>query len=54
MGESEAHVKRLSQRELRNQSGRVPRLVSAGQSFVLTNRGVAVGRIVDELREDRV
>lgn len=36
----------LSQRELRNESGRVLRLVSEGQSFVLTNRGVPVGRIV--------
>jgi prevent-host-death family protein len=36
----------LSQRELRNESGRVLRAVSEGQSFVLTNSGVAVGRIV--------
>lgn len=36
----------LSQRELRNESGRVLRAVAEGQSFVLTNRGVPVGRIV--------
>lgn len=42
----EPQVESLSQRELRNESGRVLRLVSEGQSFVLTNRGVAVGRIV--------
>ncbi|MDO5661340.1 MAG: type II toxin-antitoxin system prevent-host-death family antitoxin [Brachybacterium sp.] len=36
----------LSQRELRNESGRVLRAVSAGQSFVLTNSGVPVARIV--------
>lgn len=36
----------LSQRELRNQSGRVLRAVSEGHSFVLTNSGVPVGRIV--------
>jgi prevent-host-death family protein len=36
----------LSQRELRNESGRVLRSVSEGHSFVLTNRGVPVGRIV--------
>ncbi|MFC9444064.1 MULTISPECIES: type II toxin-antitoxin system Phd/YefM family antitoxin [Brevibacterium] len=36
----------LSQRELRNESGRVLRAVSEGHSFVLTNRGVPVGRIV--------
>lgn len=36
----------LSQRELRNESGRVLRAVGEGQSFVLTNSGVPVGRIV--------
>lgn len=36
----------LSQRELRNESGRVLREVSEGRSFVLTNSGVPVGRIV--------
>ncbi len=46
MGMSESHVESLSQRELRNESGRVLRLVGEGQSFVLTNRGVPVGRIV--------
>lgn len=44
MGESQ--IESLSQCELRNESERVLRLVSEGQSFVLTNRGVAVGRIV--------
>ncbi|MDO5502630.1 MAG: type II toxin-antitoxin system prevent-host-death family antitoxin [Actinomycetia bacterium] len=37
---------RLSQRELRNESGRVLRAVGEGRSFVLTNSGVPVGRIV--------
>jgi len=46
MGTSEVHAETLSQRELRNESGRVLRLVSEGQSFVLTNRGIPVGRIV--------
>lgn len=36
----------LSQRELRNESGRVLRAVGEGHSFVLTNSGVPVGRIV--------
>lgn len=36
----------LSQRELRNESGRVLREVGQGRSFVLTNRGIPVGRIV--------
>ena len=39
-------VESLSQRELRNESGRVFRLVSEGQPFILTNHGVPVGRIV--------
>ena len=39
-------VESLSQRELRNESGRVLRAVGEGQSFVLTNHGVPVGRIV--------
>lgn len=42
----EPQVESLSQRELRNESGRVLRAVGEGRSFVLTNRGVAVGRIV--------
>lgn len=40
---SEEH---LSQRQLRNESGRVLRAVSEGHAFVLTNSGVPVGRIV--------
>lgn len=36
----------LSQRELRNESSRVLREVSEGHSFVLTNRGVPVGRVI--------
>lgn len=46
MSIGEPEVESLSQRELRNESGRVLRAVAEGQSFVLTNRGVAVGRIV--------
>lgn len=37
---------RLSQRELRNESARVLRSVAAGQSFVVTNAGVPVGRLL--------
>jgi prevent-host-death family protein len=36
----------LSQRELRNDSGRVLRAVSEGHTFLLTNSGVPVGRLV--------
>ena len=46
MSMAEPHNESLSQRELRNESGRVLREVSEGHSFVLTNRGIAVGRIV--------
>ncbi|HSO68414.1 MAG TPA: type II toxin-antitoxin system prevent-host-death family antitoxin [Arachnia sp.] len=43
---SEPVVERLSQRELRNEFGRVLRALAEGHSFVLTNNGVPVGRIV--------
>lgn len=46
MDQRESRAERLSQRELRNESGRVLREVSEGRSFILTNRGVPVGRIV--------
>ncbi len=46
MSAQEYREESLSQRELRNESGRVLRAVSEGQSFVLTNGGVPVGRIV--------
>ncbi|MFT4217302.1 MAG: type II toxin-antitoxin system prevent-host-death family antitoxin [Micropruina sp.] len=46
MSIGESPLESLSQRELRNESGRVLRAVSEGQSFVLTNSGVPVGRIV--------
>ena len=42
----EPQLRSLSQRELRNESGRVLRAVSEGQSFVVTNRGIPVARIV--------
>ncbi|WP_408641666.1 type II toxin-antitoxin system Phd/YefM family antitoxin [Solicola gregarius] len=46
MSVTEPSAESLSQRELRNESGRVLRAVSEGRSFVLTNSGVPVGRIV--------
>lgn len=36
----------LSHRELRNESGRVLRAVETGETFVVTNAGVPVGRLV--------
>lgn len=44
--EASEPVQVLSQRELRNESGRVLRAVSEGASFILTNGGVPVGRVV--------
>lgn len=38
--------KTLAQRALRNQSGEVLRRVAAGESFVITNDGVPVARLV--------
>ncbi|GAB3747642.1 type II toxin-antitoxin system Phd/YefM family antitoxin [Microlunatus parietis] len=46
MSAAESWDESLSQRELRNESGRVLRAVSEGHSFILTNSGVPVGRIV--------
>ncbi len=46
MSDAEPRLRSLSQRELRNESGRVLRAVGEGQSFVLTNSGVPVGKIV--------
>lgn len=43
MSEIERVLARLSQRELRNESGRVLRAVAEGESFILTNSGVPVG-----------
>lgn len=46
MSSSAPQDESLSQRELRNESGRVLRAVGEGHSFVLTNRGIPVGRII--------
>lgn len=39
-------LKALSQRELRNESGRVLRAVSEGESFIVTKAGIPVGKLV--------
>ncbi|WP_130866550.1 type II toxin-antitoxin system Phd/YefM family antitoxin [Acidipropionibacterium timonense] len=36
----------LTQREMRNESGRVLREVAGGHSFIVTNAGIPVGRLV--------
>ena len=46
MSTSTPSAENLSQRQLRNESGRVLREVSEGHSFILTNSGTPVGRIV--------
>ncbi|AZN30749.1 type II toxin-antitoxin system prevent-host-death family antitoxin [Flaviflexus salsibiostraticola] len=46
MENDESVIETLSQRELRNESARVLRAVTSGQSFVLTNRGAPVAKIV--------
>lgn len=38
-------AKELSQRQLRNQSGEIMRALDAGESFVVTRNGVAVGEL---------
>ncbi len=38
--------RRITQRELRNDSGRIMRALDAGTSFVLTRNGVAVGELI--------
>lgn len=39
-------ARRISQRELRNDSGRVLRALSEGKSFNVTRNGVAVGELI--------
>lgn len=39
-------MSKISQRELRNESGRVLREVEAGREFIITRRGVPTARIV--------
>ncbi len=43
---TEPQLEILSQRELRNESGRVLREVRQGRSFLVANNGVLVGRLV--------
>ena len=37
---------RITQRELRNDSGRVMRALDKGKSFIVTRNGVAVGELI--------
>lgn len=38
--------RRITQRELRNESGRIMRALDKGQAFVVTRNGVAVGELI--------
>jgi prevent-host-death family protein len=38
--------RRITQRELRNQSGRIMRALDKGESFTVTRNGVPVGELV--------
>lgn len=42
----ELEPRRISQRELRNNSAQIMRDLEAGESFILTNNGREVGRVV--------
>jgi prevent-host-death family protein len=41
-----AVTRRITQRELRNESGRIMRALDKGQSFTVTRNGVPVGELV--------
>lgn len=41
----------LSQRELRNDSGEIMRALDAGESFIVTRNGVAVGELTPVRRQ---
>jgi prevent-host-death family protein len=39
-------VREITQRELRNESGRIMRALEAGESFIVTRAGTPVGELV--------
>ena len=43
---TDAVSRRITQRELRNESGRIMRALDKGQSFTVTRNGVPVGELV--------
>jgi antitoxin (DNA-binding transcriptional repressor) of toxin-antitoxin stability system len=40
-----ARVREVSQRELRNESGKIMRALDRGETFVVTRNGIPVGRL---------
>jgi antitoxin (DNA-binding transcriptional repressor) of toxin-antitoxin stability system len=44
-------TRKITQRELRNESGDVMRALDAGEAFVVTRNGVAVGELTPLLRD---
>lgn len=47
-------ARRVTQRELRNQSGEIMRALDSGEHFVVTRRGVPVGELIPVGRGRRV
>jgi prevent-host-death family protein len=46
MCDTDVMSRRITQRELRNESGRIMRAVNKGESFTVTRNGVPVGELV--------
>lgn len=44
-------ARKITQRELRNESGEVMRALDAGESFLVTRNGVAVGELTPVRRQ---
>lgn len=42
----ESHIETLTQRQLRNESGRVMRAVKAGQEFIITSSGEPIAKLI--------
>ena len=47
-------ARRITQRQLRNESGAVMRALDAGESFLVTRNGVAVGELTPVRRQRHV
>jgi antitoxin (DNA-binding transcriptional repressor) of toxin-antitoxin stability system len=47
-------ARELTQRQLRNESGEVMRAIDAGESFLVTRNGVAVGELIPVRRHQFV
>ncbi len=43
--------RQITQRELRNESGRIMRALDSGKSFIITRNGVPVGELIPRITE---